>query len=93
MLARPNSSETAERATQIHVIPCDEYTPASGAKRIDSAAVFGRQAVPDIYREEPQLIVVAPIEIRQKCIRRPKRIPVPRRHGEKRPSRLVSFLA
>jgi len=40
-----------------------------------------------------QLIIVAPIKIREKRIGCPERIAVPRRHIEKRLSRLVSFLA
>jgi hypothetical protein len=93
MMSGSNSSEIADRATEIHVIPSDEHAPASGAKRIYPAAVFVRQAVPDIYREEPQLIIVAAIKIREKRIRRPERIAVSRRHIEKRLSRRVPFLA
>ena len=93
MLARSNSGETAERAAEIHVIPCDKHAPASGAKCIDPTAVFGRQAVPDIHREEPQLIIVAASKIGEKRIRRSKRIAVSRRDIEKWLSRRVSFLA
>jgi hypothetical protein len=93
MVSRSNPSEVADGATQIHVVPCDEHAPAPGAKRIYPAAVFRRQAIPGIYREEPQLFIVAPIEIRENGIRRPERIAVPRRHIEKRLSRLVSLLA
>jgi hypothetical protein len=92
-VSRSNSSEVADRAPQIHVVPCDEQAPASGAKRIYPAAVFLRQAAPGIYREEPQLLIVAPIKIRENGIRRPERIAVPRRHIEKQLSRLISFLA
>src|SRR5258708_6667776 len=93
MISRSNSSEVADGTAQIHVVPCDEDAPASPAKRIDPGAVFGRQAVPDIHREEPQLIVVAPVKTREKRIRLPERIAVPSRHIENRPARFISFLA
>jgi hypothetical protein len=56
-------------------------------------AVFGGQAVPDIYREQPQLMIVAAIKLRKKRIRRLERITVSRRDIEKRLSRRVSFFA
>ena len=93
MISRSNPSEVADGAPQIHVIPRDERAPTSGAKRIYPAAVLGKQAVPDIDREEPQLIIVAAIKIREKRIGRPERIAVPRRHVKKRLPRLVPFLA
>jgi hypothetical protein len=75
------------------VVPCNKHAPTSGPKGIYSAAVFLRQAVPDIHGEEPQLIIVAVSKVREKRIGRPERISVPRPHLENRMSRLVSFLA
>jgi hypothetical protein len=93
MMSGSNSSETADGATQIHVVPCDEYGPAPGSKRIYPAAVFRRQAVPDIYREEPKLIIFAALKIRQERIRCSERIAVSRRQIEQRLSRRIPFLA
>ena len=82
MIGRSDAREIADRATQIHVIPCNEHAPASSAKRVYAAAVFRRQAVPDIDREQPQLIVVASIKLREKAVGSAERIAVPHRHLE-----------
>ena len=53
MMSGPNLCELAHGATQIHVVARDEHAPAPSTKCFYTAAVFVRQAVTDIYREQP----------------------------------------
>jgi hypothetical protein len=83
MMGRSNVSQAADRRTQIHVVPCEEHASAPGTKRGYSGAVFGSQAIPHIYGEEPQLSIVASIKIGEQRIGRAQRIAVSSRHIEK----------
>src|SRR5262245_20719524 len=82
MMSCTDTGEIADGTAQVHVVPREQHAAAFGAKRTDLADVFLGQAVPDIDREEPQLLVVAVLERGEQRIRRAERIAVPRRYLE-----------
>ncbi len=69
MVRRANSSKRADRATEIHMIARHHQTAAAISEPRDRLAVFRRQPVTDIHREQPELVKVRAIETREDRIR------------------------
>src|SRR5260221_2084481 len=88
-----NSTQSADRGTQIHVVASHHQTAAAAAKARDCGAILLSQSIACIDRKQPHLIEVAPVQRRKHGIRRSQTVAIPHRQIEQRAAARVFLVA
>ena len=92
MMRQPDPAQGADGGAQIHMIAGDQQPAAPGAESRDRLAILGREPIPDIDREQPELVELRTVEGGENRIRLARRIAIARGDViERRPSPSARF--